>query len=575
MLTRRTAVPIAFAVLLLTYFCISARWIILYRGHGLFDIDEFGYLMMAVKNYYAYLNGGLRGWISSVEAPNAASPLTSALASLLFIVIGPRPAYGIYIPLLSCLASIISIYYIAKQCGDTLFAVLTAVVVASTPLLVVYSRSFHFAMPATACTTLALLCLTNSDQGARWPWVIAFGFFAGLMPLARTMTIAFLPGLGLAAFVYVVVAAPDERLKRAGRLAVSAVVACATALTWLLFNGRYVEDYLINFGYGARAAEYGQKMSFLSSALLEIEVILGQVYELHFIVIVVGVLAALILLSKVMVNSRCLVNQDIKHNMLASLSSPISLLSIFILCSFLALSSSQNKGSAFIAPILPATILVSIWSIVNLSSDRTYRIAVFSALCLLSTYAFFPMIDLRSPMAAKAEHWLPVFGSQIFAYGGGTQQGYEEVNGVNTANPGGALQSTTVAAWQKLNNDTLDIVTPFLGKSREVAFGFRNVVYNVNTLGLLNNLRGQPPLNLAQIEPTVVGDKDDEYVAWLQTGNAGPACVLLISPGEMGEFRPYVNSPLLEAAAKQKGFTPTRTLKMPTGRTVTIWTRPC
>ena len=142
--------------------------------------------MMAARNYNALLDGGLREWIFSIESPSAASPLTSALASLLFLISGPRPAYGIFIPLFSFMTSIVAIYAIARRCGERLLAILTAIVVATTPLLVIYSRSFHFAMPATACATLVLLCLIKSEQGVRWPWVIAFGVFVGLMPLART-----------------------------------------------------------------------------------------------------------------------------------------------------------------------------------------------------------------------------------------------------------------------------------------------------------------------------------------------------------------------------------------------------
>lgn len=522
--------------------------------------------MMAAKNYNAYLSGGVRAWISSVDAPNAAAPLTSALASLLFLISGPRPAYGIFIPLLSCVASVVAIYYIARQCGDRTLAILTAIVVASTPLLVMYSRSYQFSLPATACTTLALLCLIKSDQGARWPWVIAFGFFVGLMPLARTMTIAFIPGLGLGAFVYAV-AALNKRLKRIGRFVVSSVVVCVTALSWLFFNGKYVADYLLSFGYGARAAEYGPKQSFFWSTVSQIKIVLDQVYAPHFIIISVGLLASLILLLKNLV--------DGKHKFLSSLSSPITPLSIFTLLSFLALCSSQNKGTGFIAPILPAANLVSVWGILNLSAHRAYRIAVFSALCLASAYAFLPMIDLRAPMAAKTQHWLPLFGRSTFTYGGGYQQIYEEALEINTTNPGGELPPAMVAGWRQLNIDTLDTVIAFMGKAPALAFGFRSGVYNVNTLGLLNDLRGQPPLYMAQIEPLVVGDEGEGYSAWLQSGLAAPACVLLTAPGGPSDIPPYINWSLIEAAAKQRGFTSTRTLKMPMGRSVTVWTRPC
>ena len=566
---RKYSVPTALAGLILAYFFISARWIILYRGRGLFDIDESGYLMMAARNYNALLDGGLREWIFSIKSPSAASPLTSALASLLFLISGPRPAYGIFIPLFSFMTSIVAIYAIARRCGERLLAILTAIVVATTPLLVIYSRSFHFAMPATACTTLVLLCLIKSEQGVRWPWVIAFGVFVGLMPLARTMTVAFVPGLGVAALAYAAVAAPDERLKRVGRLAISGVVACVTSLTWLFFNGRYVADYLLSFGYGARAEEYGTKLPFASSIILQVRIFLEQTYAPHFVILLIGILLSFfLLLEKVAA-------PDLKKRALRSLGSPLSPVAIFALFSFLALASSQNKGTAFTAPILPAVILLSVWAILGLSRHWAYRSAVSCALCLASAYAFLPMIDLGSPAAARVVHLLPLFGRSIFAYGGGYQQMYEEALSVNTTNPGGELPPATVAGWEKLNVDTLDTVVPFLGKGREVVFGFRNSVYNVNTLGLVNNLRGQPALNFVQIEPMVVGDTEDGYAAWLQSSSAASACVLLTAPGGPSDIPPYINSSLIEAAAKQRGFTPTRTLKMPTERPVTIWTRPC
>ena len=254
----------------------------------------------------------------SIKSPSAASPLTSALASLLFLISGPRPAYGIFIPLFSFMTSIVAIYAIARRCGERLLAILTAIVVATTPLLVIYSRSFHFAMPATACTTLVLLCLIKSEQGVRWPWVIAFGVFVGLMPLARTMTVAFVPGLGVAALAYAAVAAPDERLKRVGRLAISGVVACVTSLTWLFFNGRYVADYLLSFGYGARAEEYGTKLPFASSIILQVRIFLEQTYAPHFVILLIGILLSFfLLLEKVAA-------PDLKKRALRSLGSPLS-----------------------------------------------------------------------------------------------------------------------------------------------------------------------------------------------------------------------------------------------------------
>ncbi|WP_392710169.1 ArnT family glycosyltransferase [Rhizobium ruizarguesonis] len=524
--------------------------------------------MMAVKNYYAYVHGGLRLWFSSVEAPNAASPLTSALASLLLIITGPRVAFGIYIPLLAGIATVVAIYYIAKQSSIQRVAEISALVVATTPLLVNYSRSFHFAIPATACTTVALLCLIKSEQAKRWPWIIAFGFFVGLMPLARTMTLAFIPCLGLAAFVYVV-ASPDERLARIGRLFVAGAVASATALTWLFLNGKYVSEYLFNFGYGARAAEFGPKLSFIGSVIYMIQIFLDQVYAPHFIVISVGIAISIFLLLKNLLRS------DRNEWLSKYASSPITPVSLFVFFSFLILSSSQNKGTAFIAPLLPPTIFLSTWAIFRLSDNRFYGIAVASALAFISMYAFIPMVDLNSETSTRTTHWLPFYGKVVYSDGSGTMQGYEAAFGINTAEPGKALPPETAEAWNQINQDTLDAIGPFIGATRAVAFGFRNAVYNVNTLGLTNSLRGQPPLNLFQIEPLITGESAEGYLAWFASGPAAPACVLLSSPGEKGEFPPYVNTVLVESAAKQSGFVAAQTLSMPSGRVVTIWRRPC
>ncbi|MCU1658660.1 MAG: hypothetical protein JWO57_3316, partial [Pseudonocardiales bacterium] len=47
----------------------------------------------------------------------------------------------------------------------------------------------------------ALYCLVRSHGHASLRWSAAFGAFVGLMPLARTMAVAFAPGLLLAALV--------------------------------------------------------------------------------------------------------------------------------------------------------------------------------------------------------------------------------------------------------------------------------------------------------------------------------------------------------------------------------------
>jgi hypothetical protein len=73
-----------------------------------------------------------------------------------------------------------------------------------------------------------------------------------------------------------------------------------------------------------------------------------------------------------------------------------------------------------------------------------------------------------------------------------------------------------------------------------------------------------------------VGEGLDNYKAWLSPGGvASPACVLLTAAGDQAEFRPVVNTPLLERAAREVGFAQFDKWSMPNGRVVKMWTRPC
>jgi 4-amino-4-deoxy-L-arabinose transferase-like glycosyltransferase len=171
----------------------------------------------------------------------------------MFAVLGPDPVIGFLAPVLLGAIAVTATYFLGKEAGGRRVGLASAALIATTPLIVRFSRSFQFSIPATAITTLALLSLLKSDRAGRWPWVIAFGVFVGLMPLARSMTIGFIPCIGAAALVCVIF--EKDRLARIARLAIASVVAVLTSLTWLWKSGSLVWRYLYDFGYGNRVAE--------------------------------------------------------------------------------------------------------------------------------------------------------------------------------------------------------------------------------------------------------------------------------------------------------------------------------
>jgi cbb3-type cytochrome oxidase subunit 3 len=74
----RSSYAVALLVLTLFFFVVGARWIWIYRQGQPFDIDEAGYLGIALVDYHALVRAGIVGWLSAVEAPSDLAPLTTA-----------------------------------------------------------------------------------------------------------------------------------------------------------------------------------------------------------------------------------------------------------------------------------------------------------------------------------------------------------------------------------------------------------------------------------------------------------------------------------------------------------------
>ena len=548
-------VSIAASIALLAYLVIQLRWIFMYR-RGLLDIDEAGYLLMAFRDYHAFHESGFRAWILTVFWPSPISPMAPGVASLMFAVFGPDPVYGFLVPVLFGVIAVIATYLLGKQVAGQSVGLASAALLATTPLILMFSRSFQFSIPATAITALALLSLMKSQRAQHWGWVIAFGIFVGLMPLARSMTLGFIPCVGAAALAYVVL--EHDRWVRIGRLSVAGVVAVLTSLTWLWKSGSFVWWYLFEFGYGSRAVEYGSKTTWLGSLQEQISRTADEIYLPHTLIIGVGLVAGIVLLVKTVSAQR----------LAPTLRSPVTPLVVFSVLCIMMLSSTQNVGSAFIAPALPA-VYVGVAAMLYGVAGRASR-WVNLAVAAIALVAFLPFADLRWSLAAPHEIDTP-WRSFVVGDGSGTQEGYEAANGINTANPGRLLPADQAEAWKLVNARTAER----LGW-KPAAMGFRSVVYNVNTIRLAKYLGSWADFEMMQIEPVAIGDGLDNYKAWLLPGGqAARACTLLTAAGDQAEFRPLVNTPVLEQAARAVGFARVDEWSMPNGRVVRMWTRPC
>ena len=217
-------------IVVLLFIAINARWLWVYR-HGLtLDIDEAGYVCFAVIDYYGLLYGGLHGWIAAIEMPSIQAPLTTALASLVFALVGPHVSACFVVPLAVGAGCIIAAYLLGQAVGAPRVGLVASMLTASCPSIIKFTDSFHFAMPATLVTTMALVAILRSRRFHDIGWSLVFGLCLGLMPLARTMTIAFMPGVVLAALAAVAVD-PTQRGRRLSMLAGSLVLALIVSAT--------------------------------------------------------------------------------------------------------------------------------------------------------------------------------------------------------------------------------------------------------------------------------------------------------------------------------------------------------
>lgn len=565
-LSRNRSRLVVFAIIL-AFLIINSRWIWLYRRGQPLDIDEAGYLSIAFADYYALLRGGILGWLHAVGAPGIQAPATTAISALVFYVTGLHVLAGFAVPLLAGALAVALTYSLGKATDSNRVGLAAAVLVASTPVIVNFSRSYHFSMSATAVTTLALLALVRSERFSRVGWSLLFGLSLGLMPLARTVTLAFLPGIVLGGLVYTLADKADW-IRRLSLFAGSLLLAVLTAATWLWPNGRLVFQYLLGYGYGAHAAEYGPAQSkFGPDAWLSMLQCLcnRDVYLPHFLFLIAGALAL------VVVALRTAAMTGVRTFAAHALRSKLLPLLLFVAEALVALTSTRDRGSAFFAPLVPAMMVVAASFLYRLGSARLPRYAVGTLVAIVALLASVPLLDLRTRAAIQWSATIPVLKGVQVTDGRGTIQRYESVGGYGPNDVTEPVDKITSKKWIDLSTTTADVVSQVGGVGSVVAFGFRNELYNVNTVNLAEILHTGLPLTPAMVDP-ILGDSVAAYAAWLQ-GGAASACVLLTTDRTGGDFLPNVNRAFMQQAAEETGFHPLRHWPMPDGQIVTMWQR--
>jgi 4-amino-4-deoxy-L-arabinose transferase-like glycosyltransferase len=249
------------AVVLLVLFSalVHLWWLNRFRDGFPLDIDESRYLQFGLSLKDGLADEGVRGFWRVWEAQQDFGPLLPLTSVPLYVNLGESVVNGIATQLIFFAVLVLASYGIGARLTSGTGGALVALVVATAPAVVDFTRTYQFPVTAAATFAASTYALLASDGLSRRGWSIAWGVLLGLTALARTMMIAFVP-------VQLVVALgrPGARRLRVENLAIGVTAGVLTASMWFATSWGSVVDYLTNFGYGDRSVSFGTSKSRLS-----------------------------------------------------------------------------------------------------------------------------------------------------------------------------------------------------------------------------------------------------------------------------------------------------------------------
>jgi 4-amino-4-deoxy-L-arabinose transferase-like glycosyltransferase len=564
----------------------NAAWVITERRGQPLNIDEAGYASMAYIDYFGVRSGGIAGWWHQVISQPVQAPLAPALASALDWATGPRVLNVFAVSLLAYGVLLLATLGLTKgwpwwSRGMALFFV------GASPVLLDFSRSFEFAELASACLAAALYFGHRSKCFTRTVPALAWGACLGLMLLARTMTVAFVPGLVVAALVPVF-----ARKSARGLLRVLAglVVGTAVAATWYVHNFESVYTYLTSYGYGAQAASYGAQRSLLSAHDWYF-FLLGQANGYFY----AGVAAFLMvgwLAAAGVVAGRCLRARSrgwgvrpLLHQVRARLAMAPVVLSCVIVAAAgtLTLMSSRNNGSGFVAPLVVPLVVVASWGISALGAAvlahrRTtlgIALAVPAAVILLLASVSAALTFLPMPVQVAAVLPVPGTATLVLWESAGTLRTYEDGGGVPISvepDPGAKATGRAWLAASAFADAAIRQASSASGRVPLAVFTFNERMLNVNTVELDSLVRYRSALAQFLLEPLSRNASVADYLRQASAIDPSVTAVATVTTNT-DEFEPQVPLGVGVDYARSLQFRPFARYWLPDGQWLVLWDR--
>ncbi|HXR59993.1 MAG TPA: glycosyltransferase family 39 protein [Solirubrobacterales bacterium] len=543
----------------------NAWWMVTYRHGYPLDIDEAGYTTIALNDFIASQNAGVHGWWDAIQVQAPHAPLLPALTSVALHV-NPGIMAGFFVLIGFSVLLIFTAYGIGERLAGPRLGALVALAVATSQGLFTYTREYVFALPTAAFLSCAVYALLRSDGLRSWAWSTACGVALGLMLLSRTMSIAFIPGILVAAVLVALVRGKrGDFTYRAVNLCLLLLAGGAVAAAWYWRNLDSVREYLTSYGYGSHSQYYGAEHALISWGRVKDVVERMIVFDLLVpltLLLFVGLVAGGVLLVKRL--SRAPNRREEARNILAS--DAISVLIVVVL-GFGALMTSRNGGNGFTFPL---AMLLPALAVLALRGAR--RAAVASVVAIVAAIAVINVVantDLSEDVGKVRRVGIPLFGNQPWI--DGTPNSLDVMR---LQLPGPSTHfSSNEKAWPEVDAQIADLLAEPIGPDRTqpiIGLALRHRFMNLNTINLAAVLQHRVGLPIVPLEaePT---DTVYNYVREIRESPLGELNALITASTEVGDFEPVVTQSKAERAAKQLGFRVFRRFTLPDGRQLRLW----